>query len=159
MSPTITHRTLRRTFREGACPILEVTCSYPCLGVESALGEAVQGPEEGKSLLPEVARFNEAYGRMAEDFLRWAGGEPLETAQCAFWAAGPSAVHSFDRRTVACDMAASLSEKMGELWVTRCLRTGSRRGGAVERERIETDVWRWPELTLRVLRKKQVFRP
>ena len=152
MSPTITHRTLRRIFREGVCPILEVTCSYPCLGGSS-------DSEEGEPLAPEAVRFNDAYGRMAEGFLRWVEGEPLEAARLAFREAGSRAVHSFDRRTVACDMTAALPEKAGELWVTRRLRTGSRRGGAVERERIETDVWRWPELTLRIPRKKQVFRP
>lgn len=145
MPITVAYCTLRRTFRMGACPILEVTVSYPCLGDEDA---RKQMPPPG------IARFNEAYAGMAEAFLQWVEGTLLETARHAFREAGPGAGYSFDRRTVDCRMTAAFAGEPPErLYVRRYLRVGSRRGECVERARTETDVWRCPGLTLRHIRK------
>lgn len=145
MPITVTYRTLRRTFREGACPILEAAVSYPCLCGEDALGQTP---------LSEITRFNEAYAGMAEAFLQWVEGTLLETARHAFREAGPGAGYSFDRRTVDCRMTAAFAGEPPErLYVRRYLRVGSRRGECVERARTETDIWYIPELSLRQIRK------
>ena len=139
----VTHSRTHRTFRAGACPVLDVTVTYPCLG------PGQPGSEES----PAVARFNEAYRSMAENLLEWAQGPVLEAAMADFEAAGAGAVYHFDRRIVICDMTASpvLSGDTVEvdfLTVSRSIRVGSRRGEAEERGLTATDRWRWPELTL-----------
>ena len=139
---------LRSIQRAGACPLLEIMLSYPILRTEG---------EEDAALPSSVARFNETYRSIAENLMNWAKGEPCEAALADFEAAGPSALYRFDRRMVVGDMNVTgpvnisvLQEGMAPafLTVTRRLRVCSRRGEIQERALTETDVWRWPELTL-----------
>ena len=134
--------------RAGACPVLEITLSYPILRTEEGENAAPSG---------SVARFNEAYRSIAENLMNWAKGEPREAALADFAAAGPSALYRFDRRMVIGEMNITdpvhisvLQEEFAPafLTVTRRLRVCSRRGEIRERALVETDIWRWPALTL-----------
>ncbi len=143
-SLTITHCHARRTCRVGACPVLEVTVTYP------ALCSAAPDTEE---LPPSVTRFNEAYRTMAENLLEWAQGSLCEAAMADFNAAGAGAAYRFDRRMVVCNMTASCPASADNaeapcLIVTRTLRMTSRRGEVPEKRLVASDLWRWPELTL-----------
>lgn len=134
--PPVETITLRRLYRVGACPILEVTVAYPRLTEEAS---------------PAVTRFNETYRAMAEGFLAWGDAAPREEAEAAFCALGASAPYRFDRRALSCSMSAALSGAEGKparLSVTRTLRLSSRRGEMTEVSLSETNVWRWPELTV-----------
>ena len=139
---------LRSIQRAGACPVLEITLSYPVL---------CAAEEGNEGLSDSVARFNETYRIIAENLMNWAKGVPYEAALADFATAGPSALYRFDRRMVVGEMNVTdpvnisvLQEGTAPafLTVTRRLRVCSRRGKIQERVLTETDVWRWPELTL-----------
>ncbi len=142
MEISVTHRRLHHIFRVGACPVLEVTVTYPCLGADL--------PED--ALSPAITRFDQAYLRMAEGVLNWCAGEPLAEAEAAFRAGGAGAGFRFDRRFVTCEMTVTPGgpeeQKDATLQVCRTLRMGSRRGEILETTRTGKDVWRIPELTL-----------
>ena len=127
----------RRLVRVGACPILEVTVTYPRI-------------PDGTS--PTVIRFNETYRAMAEGFLAWAEATPAEEAKAAFAAMGSAAPYRFDRRILTCDMTASI-ESPARLTVTRNVTLKSRRGELAERTVTAADRWRLPEMTTRVGRR------
>ena len=151
MPLTLTHHRLHRILRAGACPILEISVTYPCLGTpEAAEGEAS----------PAVARFNEAYRTMADRLTEWAAGTLFEAALADFNGAGVGAAYRFDRRVVACDMAGEMvTREDGEafaLTVTRTLRLNCRRGTMPERCLIATDRWSLPDLTLRPPRGRSI---
>lgn len=144
--------TSRRLFRVGACPVLEVSVTYPRLDADSIAAAS------------SVARFNETYRAMAEAFLAWAESAPAEEAKAAFAAMGASAPYRFDRRALTCDVTAiwhgsarAVKGRDGEaegeegctvLTVTRTARLTSRHGEVGERSLTAVDEWRWPELTL-----------
>lgn len=140
---TLSHCRLHRICRVGACPLLEITITYPCLC-----------PPEGEGIGSAVDRFNTAYRTMAEKLMAWGEGALYEGVLVEFEAAGAEAVYGFDRRLLVCDMSAAFSEQgegEGEgttLTVTRILRLSSRRGGAEERGISASDRWRLPSLTL-----------
>ena len=140
---TLTHYQLRRTHRTGACPILDITVTYPGLCV--ANGAAGEVP-------PRALRFNETYRAMAERLVEWGADALCARAEADFLAAGAGAVYCFDRRLAVCDMTANFfsdeKEAVSELIVTRTLRLTSRRGGVGESALTATDRWRWPDLTL-----------
>ena len=141
---TVTYCHICRTCRVGACPVLEVTVTYPVLSLSIPDTETVS---------PAVTRFNEAYRTMAENLLAWAQGSVCEAATADFMAAGAGAAYRFDRRLVTCHMTAAFvpSKENAEvryLVVTRPLCMTSRRGEVPERRLTATDLWRWPELTL-----------
>ena len=133
----LTHDTTHRIHRVGACPVLELTVTYPRIGI--ADGEASSA----------VERFNEAYRTMAENWLAWAESVLLSEANEAFAAEGAGASYRFERRVAVCQMSASELPAEGEcLTVTRTLRLTTRRGGQGEKRRSGGDRWRWPSLTL-----------
>ncbi len=132
--------TARRLLREGICPILEVTVTYPWLESET----------------PAAARFNRAYRDAAESFLEWAEVTPYEEAKAAFASLGAAAPYRFDRRVLTCAMTAAFQDypegaegeaRPTRLTVTRAACLTSRRGEVPERRVAEVDLWRWPELT------------
>ena len=134
--PAVSYRACRRLRRVGACPILEISVTYPVL-------------EEGEGdLLPSaVARFNQAYADIAEALLSWADGAPADAAAEAFWAMGEGAMFRFDRRLICCDM--TVEERSADrLTVRRTLTLTTRRGGGEGEEMVARDVWRLPTLTL-----------
>jgi hypothetical protein len=131
--------TLRHTYRVGACPVLEVTVTYPHIPHES----------------PAATRFNEAYRSMAESFLAWADTAPAEEARASFAAMGSTAPYRFDRRILTCSMTAEiLSPRL--LTVTRAVTLKSRRGELTERTITAVDGWRIPELTAVKIPKKRI---
>ena len=148
MPLTLTHCRIHRILRAGACPILEVSVTYPCLDVSEA-GEACPAAETCSA----VDRFNEAYRTMADHLVEWAEGALFEAALADFNGAGMGAAYRFDRRMVVCDMAGEvLTREDGEadaLTVTRTLRLNCRRGTMPDRCLIATDRWSLPDLTLR----------
>lgn len=155
MPYTVDHRYIHRIFRVGACPVLEVTVTYPCLCPDLSPGEDCP---------PAVRRFNLAYERIADGFAAWCSGIPLEAAEEAFRAAGIGAAYRFDRRTVTCEMMIACGENGqvetgGEICVTRTLRLGSRRGEMPPITRVETDCWRQPGLSLGQFQKKKLCHP
>jgi hypothetical protein len=151
--------TCRRLFRVGACPVLEVSVTYPRLDAEAVASAG------------SVARFNETYRALAEAFLAWAETAPVEEAQAAFAAMGASAPFRFDRRVLTCDVTAEwqgkdriAKGKDAETWegdgcavlaVTRTARLIGRRGEVEERSLMAVDEWRWPELTLLPRRRRR----
>ena len=142
MCISVSHRQLRRIFRVGACPVLEVTVTYPCLGADF--------PED--ALSPAMHRFDQAYLRMAEGVINWCGGAPLAEAEAAFREAGAGAGYRFDRRLVICEMIVTPvnpeDPRRARLEVCRTVRTGSRRGSILEKTRTGKDIWRLRDLTL-----------
>ena len=134
--PAVSYRDSRRLRRVGACPILEISVTYPVL-------------EEGEGALlpPAVARFNRAYADMAEALLSWADGAPADAAVEAFWAMGEGAMFRFDRRVVTCEMTVEETHA-DRLTVRRALTVTTRRGSGEGEEMVARDVWRLPELTL-----------
>lgn len=145
---SVTYCQMRRVLREGACPVLEVTVSYPVLRGE--------GDENGE-LSASTVRFNEGYREMAEKLMEWAEDVPYKAALADFAAMGPSALYRFDRRMLTCaiemampaghDVLDTESEPL-EMTVTRNLRLHSRRGETQEKAVSAIDLWRWPGLTL-----------
>ncbi len=142
------HHRIHRIYRAGACPILEVTLTYPCL---------YPAEEASEALSPAATRFNEFYETMAERLLSWAEGSLREAAAADFETEGGGAAYRFDRRRLTCAMTATLSP-VGEesaapkaltMTVTRALVFDGRRGTLQERRLTAADEWRWPELTLR----------
>lgn len=129
---------LRRTYRVGACPVLEAAVTYPHI------------PEDAS---PAVIRFNDAYRTAAENFLAWAEEIPAEAAKTAFAALGSAAPYRFDRRLLSCTMmpAPAAAEESGEteLRILRTVTSSSRRGGISPVTLTAADRWRLPELTLR----------
>lgn len=144
----VQHHRIHRIYRAGACPILEVTLTYPCLC------SAEDGTE---ALSPAVTRFNEFYETVAERLLSWAEGTIREAAAADFAAEGSGASYRFDRRRLTCDMTVTLPpaeegsavQNTVTLTVTRTLVFDGRRGTLRERRLTAEDEWRWPELTLR----------
>lgn len=134
--PAVSYRSLRRLHRVGACPILEISVTYPVLG---------EG--EGDPLPPAVARFNKAYADMAEALLSWADGAPADAAAEAFRAMGEGAMYRFERRLLICEMTVEGSSA-DRLTVRRTLTATTRRGGGEGEELIARDIWRLPSLTL-----------
>lgn len=149
MPLTLTHCEIRRILRAGACPILEVAVTYPCL--------CATDPEAGEPV-SEMLRFNDAYRTMAENLAEWAAGGVFEAALADFDGAGMGAAYRFDRRLVICDMKGEFSTcedgVLSELTVTRTLRLTSRRGSVPERHLTATDRWSLPALTLRPRRRR-----
>lgn len=162
----LSHCTLRRLVRVGACPVLEVCVTYPVLSFA----------EDGDAAArPAVARFNEAYRAMAEAFLAWATDGPAREAVEAFSAAGAGAVYRFDRRMLLCHMTVEVASDADGgtagnaapvdgrryLRVKRSVSVGTRRGlqaaprqDAPRQSVEEIDLWRWPSLTLASKTKK-----
>lgn len=130
--------TLRHTYRVGACPVLEVTVTYPRI------------PETAN---PAAPRFNEAYRSMADHFLTWAEGAPAEASKAAFVAMGGAAPYRFDRRLLTCAMTPAPAAEEGkngqDLLILRTVTRTSRRGEMPPAALTATDRWRLPELTLR----------
>jgi hypothetical protein len=124
--------TVRRLVRAGACPVLEVTVTYPHI-------------PDGDP--PAAARFNHTYRAMAEAFLAWADTLPAEEAKTAFANMGAAAPYRFDRRILTCTMSA-VSETPDRLAVIRSVTLKSRRGEMPERTVTATDLWRLPEWTV-----------
>lgn len=153
MPLTLTHCRIHRILRAGACPILEVSVTYPCLEASEA-GEACPAAETCSA----VARFNEAYGTMVQNLTEWAEGTLFKAALADFNGAGMGAAYRFDRRMVVCDMAGEmLTREDGEafeLTVTRTLRLTCRRGTVPERRLTATDRWSLPDLSLRPPRRR-----
>lgn len=139
----LTHCSLRRMYRRGACPLLEVKITYPRLCPA----------EDGKAMTEGMARFNEAYGQMAEGLMGWAEGTLCPRAEADFEAEGAGAAYRFDRRVLTCRMDAALSfAESGEITgvaVTRTLCLTTRHSGETGGGLTATDLWRGPELTLR----------
>lgn len=155
MPLTLTHCEIHRILRAGACPILEVTVTYPRLGGdEDGAVEACPAAET----FPAAARFNEAYGTMAQNLTEWATGSLFESALADFNGEGSGAAYRFDRRLVICDMVGEFSTcedgVLSELTVNRTLRLTSRRGSVPERHLTATDRWSLPALTLRPRRRR-----
>lgn len=123
---------LRRLIRAGACPVLEVTVTYPHI-------------PDGES--PAAARFNHTYRAVAEAFLAWADTLPAEEAKTAFANMGAAAPYRFDRRILTCNMTA-VSETPDRLAVIRSVTLKSRRGEMPERSITASDLWRLPEWTV-----------
>lgn len=123
---------LRRLIRAGACPVLEVTVTYPHI-------------PDGE--YPAAARFNHTYRAMAEAFLAWADTLPAEEAKTAFANMGAAAPYRFDRRILTCNMNA-VSEASDRLAVIRSVTLKSRRGEMPERRITASDLWRLPEWTV-----------
>ena len=145
--------TERRLHRVGACPVLEVTVTYPRLRI---------GEGEGTPTPADAERFNRAYARMAEAFLSWAEGEPARAASEAFLSMGAGAAYRFDRRLILCNMTADLvrgsrSQGVEFLRVVRRVSQGCRKGGVTGKILIYEDVWRVPLLTL--VRQRPVALP
>ena len=134
------HVTIRRIHRLGACPVLEVTVTYPAWIADR--GE----------LSPAAERFNTAYRTMAEHLLAWAEETVLPTVIEAFAAEGATAAYRFDRRLLTCTMqgelGGALSDESRRLTVTRELRLTRRRDTSAAKASRTTDSWLWPELTL-----------
>ena len=148
MYEPIIHGCLRRIYRVGICPVLEVSITYPRLLADC--------PDEA---LPfAVARFNHAYLRMAEGILTWSGGTLLTSVEDAFREAGAAASYGFDRRVVDCRMTAEAEDEAGHLLVTRTISVGSRRGSIPVQRREGRDLWCCPELVL-CARKKMGHNP
>ena len=124
--------TVRRLVRAGACPVLEVTVTYPHI-------------PDGES--PAAARFNHTYRAMAEAFLAWADTLPAKEAKTAFADMGAAAPYRFDRRILTCNMSA-VSKAPDRLAVIRSVTLKSRRGEMPERTVTATDLWRLPEWTV-----------
>lgn len=133
----LTHPCEHRLIRVGACPVLEITVTYPALEGD--------GPEEA------VAAFNDGYRRMAEAFLYWGEHALGERVAGELEAEGAGAAFRFDRRLLICTMEGQILEEDGRtiLRVRRNLRLTSRRG-SVEEHALPTaeDIWRIPELTI-----------
>lgn len=133
---TLTHLCERRLIRVGACPVLEITVTYPALS-----GEDPACPAEV---------FNSTYRRMAEAFLYW--GESAFGALAAgdFAEAGAGAGYRFDRRVLVCRMEADMEGDGdgGRIRVTRSVWSGTRRTGQGTVLPEAVDLWRYPELTL-----------
>jgi hypothetical protein len=123
---------LRRLVRAGACPVLEVTVTYPHI-------------PDGES--PAAARFNHTYRAMAEAFLAWADTLPAEEAKTAFADMGAAAPYRFDRRILTCTMTA-VSKAPDRLAVIRSVTLKSRRGEMPERSITASDLWRLPAWTV-----------
>jgi hypothetical protein len=135
---TVRHSTERRKVFVGACPVLEITVTYPVL---EAGGDDVA-----------TETFNEGYRRMAEAFLSWGEKALGERVTEEFNAAGAGAAFRFDRRLLICSMEGEIigEDRRETLRVRRNLRLTSRRGSVEERLLPEArDDWRLPELTLR----------
>ena len=134
---TLTHPCERRLIRVGACPVLEITVTYPALEGDE--------PEEA------VAAFNDGYRRMAEAFLYWGEHALGERVAGELEAEGAGAAFRFDRRLLICAMEGQILEEGGRtiLRVQRSLRLTSRRGSVEEHALPPAeDIWRIPELTL-----------
>lgn len=129
--------TVRRLVRAGACPVLEVTVTYPHI-------------PDGES--PAAARFNHTYRAMAEAFLAWADTLPAEEAKTAFADMGAAAPYRFDRRILTCNMTA-VSKAPDRLAVIRSVTLKSRRGELAERIIHAADCWRLPGWTVVTPRK------
>ena len=136
---TLTHLCERRLIRVGACPVLEITVTYPILS-----GEDPACP---------VEVFNSAYRRMTEAFLYWGETAFGELAAGDFAEAGSGAGYRFDRRVLVCRMEADMAEEGdgGRIRVTRSVWSGTRRTGQKTVLPEVVDVWRLPELTLQKL--------
>lgn len=149
MPLTLTHCEIHRILRAGACPILEVTVTYPCL--------CPSDPRAGEPS-SAILRFNEAYRTMAEKLTEWAAGVVFEAALADFNGAGAGAAYRFDRRLVICDMKGEFSSRedraVSELTVTRILRLTGRRGSVPERSLTAIDRWSLPALTLHPRRRR-----
>ena len=149
----IDHEQIHRIYRAGACPVLEVTLTYPCLR-----GEA------GEADPPHVAvsRFNDFYRGLAEAMLSWVEDTVQKEVLAAFAAEGSGAAYRFDRRQVVCHMTATSSDgqdgrndEKNELIVTREVSFSCRRGSLEERRITATEVWRRRDLTLRPLGRSE----
>lgn len=144
---TLTHECIRRTYRVGACPVLEVSISYPCFFPD---------PDYEGELPRNVTRFNQAYRAMAENLAAWGDTTLREIAEADFSAAGSGAAYCFDRRLMSCLMEAVWEEdERAALTVTRSLRLCSRRGTILPRELTAADRWLWPSLTLLERRERE----
>lgn len=133
---SLTHLCERRLIRVGACPVLEITVTYPTLS-----GEDPACP---------VEVFNSAYRRMTEAFLYWGETAFGELAANDFAEAGPGAGYRFDRRVLVCRMEADMAEEGdgSRIRVTRSVWSGTRRTGQGTVLPEAVDLWRLPELTL-----------
>ncbi len=142
---TVEEVTERRWYRVGACPVLEVSVTYPHLTVREGA--------EGEISPVDVGRFNDAYARMAEAFLPWAEGDPAREAAEAFGTMGAGAAYRFDRRLVLCKMTVSSvqrspSDTVGYVRVVRRVSMGRRREEEHEKNLLHEDIWRFPDMTL-----------
>jgi hypothetical protein len=141
----IGHERIHRVYRAGACPVLEVTVTYPCLRGEEGAVEPLDGAK---------IRFNDFYQSLAERVLAWAEGGLRDAIMEDFTAAGNGAAYRFDRRCLLCEMTATLSEvPNGTLTVTRVMSFSCRRGSMETRSMTATDVWRREDFTLRPTRE------
>ncbi len=136
---TLTHTTLRRLFRVGCTPVLELTVTHPVLTGNDSDADKIQASA--------TERFNQAYRSVAEAFCTYVADRPVEEATAAFAALGSGAAYTFDRRVVLCRMEAELCDD-GFLRVRRTVTLASRRGTLPTRTREAVDRWRLSDLSL-----------
>lgn len=145
---SVSYSQARCILREGVCPVLEISISYPSL-------RSVE--KETCDLPASVVRFNQTYRTVAENLMLWAKDVPYKAVLADFAGAGPLAFYRFDRRMVTCTIEIAMPAGMDGfdtdsepfmIPVTRNLRMHSRRGEMPEKSVAARDLWRWPDLTL-----------